>query len=256
MHWTRITLPAFLPLILGCATAITDGADTSTSDLIVTDSGESSDTNTAPDSDGGSDGDIDADADADSDTDTDTDTDADSDTDIDTDSDSDSDTDTDSDTDSDSDTDTDSDSDTNTDADAGTPDGGIEIDSECYANATGGCGGCACEACVCGADSYCCDTAWDYVCVEACVGCGTGTSCGECPHNCTNTENQCWNQLGNVIYWLPCADGGFCCDPNPCGDMNDICVLPAECSSQGGTVKPAFSCALTDQVCCAGLLNL
>jgi hypothetical protein len=50
-----------------------------------------------------------------------------------------------------------------------------------------GCGGCACEACVCkgpipggeaSGDGYCCDTAWDNICVKECGQCG---SCGASP---------------------------------------------------------------------------
>lgn len=39
-----------------------------------------------------------------------------------------------------------------------------------------GCDDCACEACVCDADPYCCDTAWDDVCVDQCQD-----DCGGCP---------------------------------------------------------------------------
>jgi hypothetical protein len=47
--------------------------------------------------------------------------------------------------------------------------------------AGGGCGGCACEACVCKGplpngsdvgDKYCCDTIWDSQCVTECTSCG------------------------------------------------------------------------------------
>lgn len=35
------------------------------------------------------------------------------------------------------------------------------------------CDGCACEACVCEKDAFCCGTAWDNLCAQACVeGCG------------------------------------------------------------------------------------
>ena len=38
-----------------------------------------------------------------------------------------------------------------------------------------GCGGCACETCVCAADSYCCNTNWDSLCASACkTKCGGG----------------------------------------------------------------------------------
>jgi len=46
-------------------------------------------------------------------------------------------------------------------------------DKGCTATASKGCGGCSCEVCVCKADSYCCDNAWDSSCVIGCKDCGT-----------------------------------------------------------------------------------
>lgn len=41
------------------------------------------------------------------------------------------------------------------------------------------CDGCACEECTCGLDDYCCTTAWDDLCVGACVtGCGAVCAVG------------------------------------------------------------------------------
>jgi len=52
----------------------------------------------------------------------------------------------------------------------------------CVVSASPGCGGCACEACVCQMDSYCCNTEWDSICVDECVqqcgGCGPGSDGG------------------------------------------------------------------------------
>lgn len=45
----------------------------------------------------------------------------------------------------------------------------------CKATDSKGCGGCACEACVCGMDSYCCQSQWDSLCVDECI-----TYCGGC----------------------------------------------------------------------------
>jgi DNA-binding beta-propeller fold protein YncE len=43
-----------------------------------------------------------------------------------------------------------------------------------------GCGGCGCEACVCAADAFCCETAWDELCVGVCVNdCGATCPFGE-----------------------------------------------------------------------------
>lgn len=54
---------------------------------------------------------------------------------------------------------------------------GSGVDGGCSVSTSGGCGDCACEACVCALDSYCCGTAWDDVCVSKCQ-----EDCGiECP---------------------------------------------------------------------------
>ena len=51
------------------------------------------------------------------------------------------------------------------------------LNDGCSVSEAPGCDGCACEACVCEADSYCCGTAWDSLCVTACKDeCG-----GSCP---------------------------------------------------------------------------
>ena len=48
----------------------------------------------------------------------------------------------------------------------------------CVPASTPGCGGCACESCVCQMDSYCCANEWDSICVGECInqcgGCGPG----------------------------------------------------------------------------------
>lgn len=47
----------------------------------------------------------------------------------------------------------------------------------CVVTTSPGCGGCACESCVCGMDPYCCNTAWDEYCVEECqYDCGMSCS--------------------------------------------------------------------------------
>jgi hypothetical protein len=53
----------------------------------------------------------------------------------------------------------------------------VGVNDGCSETETPGCDGCACEACVCDADSYCCNTSWDNICVTACT-----ETCGEtCP---------------------------------------------------------------------------
>jgi len=47
----------------------------------------------------------------------------------------------------------------------------------CTESVSPGCAGCVCEACVCAADPFCCNTAWDGLCTGAC-----GKTCGQtCP---------------------------------------------------------------------------
>lgn len=45
----------------------------------------------------------------------------------------------------------------------------------CFANTVPGCADATIEACVCAADSFCCDVVWDGICVEevSSLGCGT-----------------------------------------------------------------------------------
>ena len=50
-----------------------------------------------------------------------------------------------------------------------------EFVASCGPFDTPGCNGCSCEDCVCAIDSFCCDVAWDELCMEAC-----DTACGGC----------------------------------------------------------------------------
>ena len=45
----------------------------------------------------------------------------------------------------------------------------------CVTSNSKGCGGCACEACVCGMDGFCCNNHWDAQCVTECL-----EDCGGC----------------------------------------------------------------------------
>jgi len=90
-----------------------------------------------------------------------------------------------------------------------------------------GCGGCKCEECVCALDGYCCQVAWDDICVQECHECGgccepncqgkecgpdgCGGTCGTCPPN-----HECggWGQCEPVC--IPDCDGKEC-GPDECG---------------------------------------
>ncbi len=112
----------------------------------------------------------------------------------------------------------------------------------CVTLGTPTCGGCPCEACVCELDPYCCETAWDGICVGECIN-----DCGGCPElkNCgdgkcqTEEFENCSTCAGDCA----CADGescfkGACCTPScegkECGDDG--------CGGSCGTCEAGFGC--------------
>lgn len=118
----------------------------------------------------------------------------------------------------------------------------------CIATYDYGCGGCPCEACVCGMDSYCCDTAWDDICVDVCVsycgGCEAGDPCGDdvCSYgdgeDCDSCPADCACKASET-----CIDGQCCkpdcvgkeCGSDSCGggcggcDYGEYCSLEFQC---------------------------
>jgi uncharacterized protein (TIGR03382 family) len=87
----------------------------------------------------------------------------------------------------------------------------------CTEAMTPGCGGCSCESCVCGLDPYCCDTAWDSLCVDACQnscgGCGGGGGGGAC--GAVSYEGCCQGQVvlfceGGTLQQLDCSANPSC----------------------------------------------
>ena len=144
--------------------------------------------------------------------------------------------------------------------------GSCDLDQECNSNglcfggpgceelAQAGCGSCACEACVCAMDPYCCQSAWDVTCVgecmDACGGCGVcepscegeveakicgadgcGGSCGACPGAapyCT-ALGQC-----SAVCEPACAtsaDGPLSCGDDGCGGSCGTCAQDEICVS-------------------------
>jgi hypothetical protein len=96
----------------------------------------------------------------------------------------------------------------------------------CIPSEAPGCNGCACEACVCEKDAFCCDTQWDnictLVCVEQCGGCEPVVGCGDnfCDpvdhEDCENCPEDCGCQGEDI-----CIDKSCCtkdCDGKQCGD--------------------------------------
>ena len=131
----------------------------------------------------------------------------------------------------------------------------------CAPQETAGCGGCACEACVCEMDAFCCETQWDSLCADECAQCGfcgeeecgNGLCAGE--ENCTSCPQDCGCPAGTK-----CAAGECVCQPScngkQCGDdgcggtcgacgAGKVCV-DYECvdgtPGDGCTVSPTPGC--------------
>ena len=127
-------------------------------------------------------------------------------------------------------------------------------DSGCQESGMPGCGGCACETCVCSDDPYCCDTSWDSLCVEECDACGGNCNGvgpgGECAGNCGGSgPSGCYCDASCVDFGDCCSDAcsscGYCggstgygCAGN-CGGSSpdescycdDLCVSYGDCCS-------------------------
>ncbi len=150
-----------------------------------------------------------------------------------------------------------------------------------------GCSGCACEQCVCkgpipggnsGGDGFCCQSAWDNLCVSECGQCGTkcpsGSLCGDnkcdfsesftnCPNDCP-AKALCGDGLcvaGESCTTCP-TDCGGCGGATPlpkCGDKTcdasehcntcpqDCGICSGDCTVQTGKGCPG--CACESQVC-------
>ncbi len=120
---------------------------------------------------------------------------------------------------------------------------GVCVPGGCAPQEGPGCGGCACEACVCAEDSFCCETAWDEFCVEECsVDCG-----GNCPcvPQCENAEcgddgcgGQCPPGCGAGEFCddgtcKPCTCEGKECGDDGCGNSCGTCGANEFCNEQG-----------------------
>ena len=106
-----------------------------------------------------------------------------------------------------------------------------------------GCGGCKCEGCVCSMDPYCCDAAWDSICVSECYECGgcgctpqcggkqcgpdgCGGNCGKCPPDHTCQAGKCVFQCFPNCMGKQCGSDG-------CGGSCGKCPEGFYCSGQG-----------------------
>jgi hypothetical protein len=98
-------------------------------------------------------------------------------------------------------------------------------------NGSPGCDDAACCKLVCSADPYCCDTEWDFLCVDAanlnCKGGGGGGACGEGAGSCfeSNGTPGCDNE---ECCELVCSADPYCCNT----EWDFLCVDAAEINCQ------------------------
>jgi hypothetical protein len=118
----------------------------------------------------------------------------------------------------------------------------------CMASKAPGCSGCACEACVCAEDAYCCNTAWDSICVGECTkDCGgpvcPSSACGDGSCAGAETCSSCAKDCG------PC--------PPQCGDgtctpgFETLEKCPQDCAvcGDGQCSNPGETCKSCDKDC-------
>ena len=126
------------------------------------------------------------------------------------------------------------------------------------------CGGCACEACVCELDSFCCESAWDEICVGECIadcgGCATIESCGDgtCDgiETCSNCPADCGCGDDGVCVGGQCCTpwcGGKNCGDDGCGGTCGECAEGESCLS-GVCFAPVEGpgCVATEVAGCEG----
>ena len=131
----------------------------------------------------------------------------------------------------------------------------------CEVSDTPWCGGCACEACVCEMDPYCCEVAWDSLCVDECEiqcgGCGSGEFCGDAVCQAANAENcetcplDCQCTAGQLcIAGACCAPDcqGVECGDDGCGGTCGVCDFGI-CAQ--GECMTGLGCAVTDDPGCS-----
>ncbi len=116
-----------------------------------------------------------------------------------------------------------------------------QVPAGCVPQTTPGCGGCGCEECVFALDTFCKETAWDDVCVNECIQCGT-----ECPCVASCNGKECGDDgCGGVCG--ECGKGEFCED--------SICVadscegIPREGCCEGETARFCLDGVLQELDC-------
>ena len=140
-----------------------------------------------------------------------------------------------------------------------------------------GCDDAACEASICDADAFCCDTQWDAICADAaaetCVVC-TGPPAGSCCEANTAGGAGCVDATCEAQI---CAEDSFCCDNSwdgicadaalalcaVCADAGDCCETnegpgcgDAECMSTVCSADPFCCESQWDDLCASSALEL
>jgi hypothetical protein len=119
----------------------------------------------------------------------------------------------------------------------------------CTANEAPECTEASCESCVCGLDTFCCDTQWDALCAEA-----AGSSClGSCncpavgPLSCFGTTDCALNCTGPACV----AECLAAADPNATAQLEALvdCAVLAGCTSANLATCVAQFCVAEFSVC-------
>jgi len=117
----------------------------------------------------------------------------------------------------------------------------------CEESPVPGCGGCACETCVCNLDPFCCESSWDSLCVEECLydcggcgdapeTCGNGICAADDGENCGTCDKDCGCLGGEVCMFDTCckpACAGKECGDDGCGGTCGECDVGCSCSAEG-----------------------
>lgn len=118
----------------------------------------------------------------------------------------------------------------------------------CVQSLSPGCTDVLCEFCVCEADTYCCDTSWDIVCIGAAVGETCAELC-ECSSDGEPTEESicCLENPGlgcddEGCTQCVCEEDSFCCE----AAWDVLCVQLASTECKGKC--PCFG----ESTCCFG----
>lgn len=127
----------------------------------------------------------------------------------------------------------------------------------CEPSNSPGCDSWAIESCVCDQDPYCCNTAWDGMCVDeveqfGCGDCSSGPPPGQ--GDCCEEQNGpgCGNSgIQNCV----CAQDSYCCETK----WDNICADEVEefgcgdCGGGGGQTCPGYTgnsaCCMVDDPC-------